>query len=57
LLNTKGFKQLKDEFDTVSRGVAKGSQLKKFEEHLKELKRSGNNIPHLNSMLKLLEIY
>ena len=57
LVQTKGFEKLKEIY------INTGENLKTFESELKRIKeesiRTGNNpnIPHLNSMLKLLEVY
>lgn len=51
LVETAGFQQLKIIFDQENRNLIK------FHQRLKQEKASGNKIPHLDSMLKLLQIY
>ena len=56
-METKGFEKLKEIY------INSGEDLRFFERELKRIKeesiRTGvnPNIPHLNSMLKLLEVY
>lgn len=51
LVKTKGFEKLYEIY------VQSGEKLTEFEKQLKIKKQNEENIPHLNSMLKLLEIY